>query len=66
MQAKNNLLTSIDDIMDAKYGKVGTPEREVFRQKAYAYYADQMMHDAWEDEWENEKAPAKNLPDAEG
>jgi hypothetical protein len=63
MQANNNLLTSIDDIMDAKYGKVGTPEREDFRRKAYAYYTDQTIHD---DAWGNEKAPAKNLPNTEG
>ena len=31
MQANNHLLTSVDDVMDAKYGKVGTPEREQFR-----------------------------------
>ena len=38
MQTNNNLLTSIDDIMDALYGKVGTPEREQFRREAYNWY----------------------------
>jgi len=42
----NNLLTSVDDIMGAKYGKVGTPEREQFRKEAYAYYMGQILHDA--------------------
>jgi DNA-binding XRE family transcriptional regulator len=46
MQANNSLLTSIDDIMDAKYGKEGTPERESFRNEAYAFYMGQIIHDA--------------------
>jgi len=45
MQANNPLLTSIDDIMDAKYGKVGTPEREQFRKEAYAWYMGQILRD---------------------
>jgi len=50
MQANDNLLTSVDDIMDAKYGKVGTPEREQFRKEAYAYYMGQILHDARKNE----------------
>jgi hypothetical protein len=46
MQANNHLLTSVDDIMDAKFGKVGTPEREAFRREAYAYCMGQIIHDA--------------------
>ena len=46
MQANNSLLTSVDDVMDAKYGKVGTPEREQFRREAYAYYMGQILQDA--------------------
>lgn len=30
-------LYSVDDWMDEKFGKVGTPEREEFRKEAYAY-----------------------------
>lgn len=41
----NNLLTSVDDVMDAKYGKVGTPEREAFRREAYIYCMGQTIHD---------------------
>jgi DNA-binding XRE family transcriptional regulator len=41
METNNHLLTSVDDVMDAKFGKVGTPERE-----AYAYYMGQILHDA--------------------
>ena len=31
MKARNENLTSIDAIMDAEFGKPGTPEREEFR-----------------------------------
>ncbi len=37
MKARNENLTSIDAIMDAEFGKPGTPEREEFRKEAYAY-----------------------------
>ncbi|MCL1934318.1 MAG: helix-turn-helix domain-containing protein [Candidatus Azobacteroides sp.] len=57
MQINNNQLTSIDDIMDAKYGKVGTPEREQFRREAYAYCMGQIIHDARK----NEKITQKEL-----
>lgn len=46
MQAKNKNLVSIDAIMDKKYGKVGTPEREAFRKEAFAYYVGQIILDA--------------------
>ena len=42
----NNLLTSVDDIMDAKFGKAGTPERELFRREAYAYCMGKVIQDA--------------------
>jgi hypothetical protein len=46
MEASNNLLTSVDDIMDNLYGKVGTPEREAFRREAYAYCMGRVIRDA--------------------
>ena len=57
MPANNHLLTSVDDVMDAKYGKAGTPEREQFRREAYAYYMGQILHDARK----NEKLTQKEL-----
>ncbi|MDR2232080.1 MAG: helix-turn-helix domain-containing protein [Tannerella sp.] len=45
-QLNDSLLTSVDEIMDAKFGKPGTPEREQFRREAYAYYLGQILHDA--------------------
>jgi DNA-binding XRE family transcriptional regulator len=62
MQTNNNLLTSIDDIMDAKYGKVGTPERDAFRREAYTYCMGQIIHGARK----NEKVTQKELAERIG
>lgn len=32
--------------MDVEFGAVGTPEREVFRREAYAYYMGQLICEA--------------------
>jgi len=61
MQANNNLLTSVDDIMDAKYGKVGTPERDEFRREAYAYYMGQILQDARKSEKVTQKELATRV-----
>lgn len=42
----NNDIIDFDAIMDEKYGKVGTPEREQFRKEAYAYCVGQIILDA--------------------
>ena len=34
---KGNGLTNIDELMDSKFGKPGTPEREKFRKEASTY-----------------------------
>jgi DNA-binding XRE family transcriptional regulator len=46
----NKNLVSIDAMLDAKYGRVGTPEREAFRREAYAYSMGQVISDARKDE----------------
>ncbi len=33
-------------MMDERFGKVGTPEREAFRKEAYAYCVGQIISDA--------------------
>lgn len=51
MQAKSNPdVHSFDDILNAKYGKPGTPEREQFRREAYAYCAGTIIRDARREE----------------
>ncbi|MDR0710897.1 MAG: hypothetical protein LBF67_00930 [Prevotellaceae bacterium] len=42
----NHQIADYDDVLDSKYGKVGTPEREAFRQEAYAYCMGQVIFDA--------------------
>lgn len=43
---ERNDIGSMDAILDAEFGKVGTPEREQFRKEAYAYCVGQIIHDA--------------------
>ena len=45
MQKKNDIM-SVDAMMDERFGKVGTPEREAFRKEAYAYCVGQIISDA--------------------
>jgi DNA-binding XRE family transcriptional regulator len=58
---KNSTLTSIDDVMDGLYGKVGTPEREEFRREAYAYCMGQVLHKARKGEKITQNALAQRI-----
>ena len=49
MQERNDI-GSFDEILDAKYGKEGTPERDAFRQEAYAYCVGQIISEARREE----------------
>ncbi|MBR6179984.1 MAG: helix-turn-helix transcriptional regulator [Prevotella sp.] len=44
MQERDDVM-SVDAIMDERYGKVGTPEREAFRKEAYAYCVGKIIRD---------------------
>lgn len=44
METKNELI-DFDAILDARHGKVGTPEREQFRKEAEAYCVGQIISD---------------------
>jgi ribosome-binding protein aMBF1 (putative translation factor) len=46
MQTNNHKIVNYDAVLDAKFGTVGSPERETFRREASAYYMAQMIHDA--------------------
>jgi DNA-binding XRE family transcriptional regulator len=46
----NHKIIDYDDVLDNKYGKVGTPEREQFRREAYAYCMGKIIHDARKNE----------------
>ena len=45
MQGRDEVF-SVDDMLDERFGKVGTPEREKFRKEAYAYCVGKIIHDA--------------------
>lgn len=45
MQERSDI-GSFDAILDKKYGKIGTPERNEFHREAYAYCVGQMISDA--------------------
>lgn len=43
---QENNIVSVDAMMDKRFGKVGTPEREAFRKEAYTYCVGQIISDA--------------------
>ena len=42
----NNKIVSVDAVMDERFGKVGTPEREAFRKEAYNYCVGKFISEA--------------------
>lgn len=60
MQTNNNL-HSFDDIMDAQFGKPGTPERENFNREAKAYCIGQIIFEARKKEKITQEALAKQI-----
>ena len=46
MTGKEDRLTSVDDLLDSRYGKPGTEEREIFRRETYAYCVGQVICEA--------------------
>ena len=54
-------LRSVDAIMDQKFGKVGTSEREDFRREAYSYCMGQIIHDARKKEKVTQEELAKRI-----
>lgn len=43
MKTNNHQLTDYDTILDARYGKEGSPERTQFEEEAKAFYAAQIL-----------------------
>lgn len=48
--AGNGTLSSYDDVLDAKYGKKGTPQREEFHRQSVAYYMGEVLQEARKEE----------------
>lgn len=46
MNINDNLINDYSAVLDERYGKVGTPEREAFNEEAYNFYTGQILLDA--------------------
>jgi DNA-binding XRE family transcriptional regulator len=46
MEENNYQLVDYDKVLDAKFGKEGTPERQKAEEEAYAFYTGQILRDA--------------------
>lgn len=60
MQERNDI-SSFDAILDAKYGAVGTAEREAFRKEATNYCVGQIIYDARKQERMTQSDLAKKV-----
>ncbi len=60
MQEKNDI-GSFDTILDDKYGKIGTPERDAFHREAYSYCVGQIILDARKQEKMTQSDLAKKV-----
>lgn len=46
MHENNHQLVNYSDVLDAEFGKPGTPQRIEAEEKAYAFYTGQIIEDA--------------------
>lgn len=46
MQTNNHKIVDYDVVLDAKFGKEGTPKRARAEEAAYSYYSGQILQDA--------------------
>ena len=49
MNTSETMIQDYDAVLDARYGKEGTPERVKFEEEAYAYYTGLILRDARKD-----------------
>ena len=49
MNTSETMIQDYDVVLDARYGKEGTPERIKFEEDAYAYYSGLILRDARKD-----------------
>jgi DNA-binding XRE family transcriptional regulator len=50
MKANDGQITDYDVVLDAKFGKTGTPEREQANKDAYTFYMGQILKEARQNE----------------
>ena len=46
MQTNNHKIVDYDEVLDAKFGKVGTQERARAEEAAYSFYSGQILQEA--------------------
>lgn len=46
MEINNHKIVDYDAVLDAEFGKEGTPERAKAEEEAYAFYTSQILQDA--------------------
>ena len=46
MQTNNHKIVDYDDVLDAKFGKEGTPERARAEEEAYSFYSGRILQEA--------------------
>ncbi|HHT22714.1 MAG TPA: helix-turn-helix transcriptional regulator [Bacteroidales bacterium] len=46
MQTNNQKIADYDLVLDAKFGEIGTPEREKHEKEAYVFYMGQVISEA--------------------
>ena len=46
MQINNHKIVDYDLVLDSKFGKEGTPERNKAEEAAYSFYSGQILQDA--------------------
>ena len=61
MHTNDYQLRSFDAVLDAKYGKIGTPEREAFNNEARNYFMGQTLLDARREEHITQAELAKRI-----
>ena len=49
MNTRESMIQDYDAVLDARYGKEGSPERVQFEEAAYAYYTGMILRDARKD-----------------
>ena len=49
MNTSETMIQDYDAVLEARYGKEGTPERVKFEEEAYAYYTGLILRDARKD-----------------
>ena len=49
MNTSGPMIQDYDAVLDARYGKEGTPERVKFEEEAFAYYTGLILRDARKD-----------------